>query len=130
MNTAKQQLRFQEGSLAINRLAWPMLRYQQFVGSFLAQHLDSHQHRRNDDSMKTVHADRFDGMEIFDWPAGRLGKCYVATEISSCATRLEPTDHVALCQVLVHQAYCRLCVNSSFFQHPQCLPRQSQSHLV
>jgi hypothetical protein len=103
-----------------------MLRYQQFVGPFRAQHLDSHQHWDHYDWMQAVHADCFHRMQIFDRPAILLGDRYIPADISNCPTRLEPTDHVTL----LHKAHWRLCVDSSFFQDLQRMPRQPQSHLV
>jgi len=130
VNTAKQHLRFQEGSLAIDWLTWSMLRYQQFVGSFLAQHLDSHQHWRNHNRMKSVHADRFDRMQIFDRLTIFLGEGHVSPKVSNRPARPHSAYHIAFRQVLVFQTYRGLHKDSSFFQHPQRLPRKSKSDLV
>ena len=64
----------------------PMPRDQQFVGSPLAQHLDSHQHRRHNHGMKTVHSDCLHRMQPLDWLAIFLGERDVSPNVPNRAT--------------------------------------------
>jgi len=83
-----------------------MLRDEQFVRPFLAEHLESHQRGCYHDCMQIVHSDDLDRMQILDGLPVRLCERNVPAEIPRCAARLESPYHVSLCQVLVFQAYC------------------------
>ena len=54
----------------------------------------------------------------------------VSPDVPNRAARFHSAYHVAFRQVLVCQTYRRLDKDSSFFQHPQRLPRESKSNLV
>jgi hypothetical protein len=107
-----------------------MLRDQQFIGSSRTHHLDPHQHRRDYDCVKSVHADGFHGMQALYWPSIWLAKGQVSPNVPNRAARFDSAYHVAFCQVLMFQTYRRLDKDSSFFQHPQRLPRKPKSNLV
>ena len=97
---------------------------QQFVGPPLAQHLDSHQHRRHDDRMKTVHSDRLYWMQTLHCLAIFLREGDVSPQVSDRSAGLQSTHDIAFRQVLVFQAHGRMGKDSSFFQHSQRLPRE------
>jgi hypothetical protein len=97
---------------------------QQFVGPFLAQHLDSHQHWRHNDRMKTVHSDCLYWMQTLDCIAIFSCKGDVSPQVSDRTARLQPTHDIAFRQVLVFQAHGRMGKDSSFSQHSQRLPRK------
>src|SRR6516164_1423865 len=80
--------------------------------------------------MKTVYTDCLHRMQPLDWLPIFLGERDVSPNVPNRAARFHSTYHVAFRQVLVFQAYCRLDKDSSFFQHPQRLPREFESELV
>ena len=81
VNSTEQDVRLQKRLLAFAGYTGQMLRNQQFVGSSLTNHLDSYQDCRHYDRVKSVHADRFHGMQALDWPSVWLGKGDVSTEV-------------------------------------------------
>jgi hypothetical protein len=101
-----------------------MLCDEQFVCSFLAEHLDSHQRGCYHDCMQTVDSDGLDRMQVLDGLSVRLCERNVPAKIPDCATRLQSAYHVSLCQVLVFQAYCWLDEDSSVLQHPKLVSRE------
>src|SRR5271157_6314924 len=123
VNASKQEPGFQWRPLSIVGRTRLMLRNQQFVGPTLAQHLNSHQYRRNHDGMQAVHSDGLHRMEPLDWLAIFCGERDVSPEVSDRTARLQPAHHIAFRKVLVFQAYWRMGKDSSLFQHPQPLPR-------
>ena len=80
--------------------------------------------------MKTVYTDYLHRMQPLDWLAILLGERDVSPDVPNRAARFHSAYHVAFRQVLVFQTYRRLDKDSSFFQHPQRLPRESKSNLV
>src|SRR5215469_4769299 len=101
VNATKQDFCLQRRSLAVACLSRGMPGNQQLVGPFLAQHLDSHQHWRHDDRMKTVYSDCLYWMKALDWLPIFSCKGDVPPQVSDCSTVLQPTYHVAFRQVLV-----------------------------
>src|SRR5271165_6917558 len=130
VNSTKQNLRLQERSRAVAGLTRPMLGNQQFVCPTLAQHFDSHQHRRHYDGMHTIHSNCLHWMQALDGLAIFLGEGDVSPEVSDRPTRLQSTHHIAFCQMLVFQADSRMGKDPSFFQHPQPRPGEPQPQYI
>src|SRR5262249_12492378 len=80
--------------------------------------------------MKTVYTDCLHRMQPLDWLAICLGERDVSPNVPNRAARLHSAYHIAFRQVLMFQTYRCLDKDSSFFQHPQRLPRKSKSDLV
>jgi hypothetical protein len=82
VNAPKQESCFQRPSLSIAGRTRSMLCNQQIVGPTFAQHLDSHQNRRQHNGVQAVHSDCLNRMQPLSWPAFFCGERDVSSKVS------------------------------------------------
>lgn len=89
-----------------------MPRDKQLTGSTRSEQLDSHKNRGDNHSMKSIHSDGIDWMEIHQWLTIWSAERNVAANLLHRTARLDASQNILSGQMLVLETYVRLRENS------------------